>query len=106
MGEKDAFVGDCYDVVVERTRGDRFLGLRHEDRPLGIQAVQACDGFGGLDMLAGREGAPAHAIDEQLDPRFCMRRRKPHVICGALVAECRRDRRVHSKSALACKGQA
>ena len=94
MREQHALVGDRDDVVVERAGGDRFLRLLGEDRPLGIEPVQPRDRLRRLDMLARREGAARHAIDEDLDAGLAMRRRQPHVIGRALVAERRRDRRV------------
>ena len=48
-------------------------------------------------MLARREGAAGNAIDEDLDSRLAVRRRQPHVVGRALVAERRRHRPVHGE---------
>jgi hypothetical protein len=43
VGEEHAFVGHRNYIVVEGARGDRFLRLLREDRPLGIEPVQPGD---------------------------------------------------------------
>ena len=92
MGEEHALVRHGDDVVVEGAGRDRFLRLLDENGPLGIEPVQPGDRLRRFDMLAGREGAAAHAIDEQLDSRLAVRRRQPHVVRRALVAERWRNR--------------
>ena len=72
MREQHALVGDRNDVVVERAGGDRLFRLLDEDRPLGIEPVQPGDRLRRLEVLARREGAARHAIDEDLDPRLAV----------------------------------
>ncbi len=91
MGEEDILVRDGDHVIVERAGGDRFLGLLDEQGPLGIEAVEAGDGLGGLQMLPRRKGAARHAIDEQFQSGLAVARRQPHVISRAFVAERGRD---------------
>src|SRR3546814_8949370 len=55
--EQHAFVGDRDDIVVERARRDRLLGLLRKQRPSGIDTVAARERGACLAVLAGREGA-------------------------------------------------
>src|SRR4029079_470283 len=80
--------------IVERARGDRFLGLLDEDRAFGIEGVEPRDGLRRLNMLAGREGAAGHAVDENFDTALAVGGAHPHVVRSALVAECWRHRRM------------
>ena len=74
-------------------------------RALGIEPVQPRDGLRRLDMLARREGAAGHAIDEHFDARLAVRRGQPHVIGRAFVAERGRDRRVDLEMRLVAEGE-
>ena len=73
MREQHPLVGDRDDVVVERARRDRLLGLRGEDRAPGIEAVAPRDRFRRFDMLAGRKGAARDPVDEDLNSRLSVR---------------------------------
>ena len=56
------------------------------------------DCLGCLDVLARGEWTACHAVHKNLDARSLMRRRKPHVVGSALIAERGRDRAMHSES--------
>ncbi len=92
MGEQDRPVGHCNHVIVEGAGGNRFLALRREDRPGRVESMEPSDRPRRLDMLPRRKWPARHAIDEYLHARLAMRRRQPHMIGRALVAERGRDR--------------
>ena len=86
MREQDAPVGDRDHIIVKRPRGDRFLALRGEEGARRIEPMKPRHRLRRFDMLAGREWASGHAIDEHFDPRRAMPARQPHVVGRALVA--------------------
>src|SRR3546814_12189597 len=65
------------DIVVERARRDRLLGLLRKQRPCGIDTVAARDRGACLAVLAGREGAARDAVDEHLHPPRVVARGEP-----------------------------
>ena len=85
--EKDRSVGDGDDIVVERARGDRDVGLADEQRAVGVKAVQTGDRLRRLARLSGGKGATRLAIDEQFEPRRIMARGQAHVIGRAFVTK-------------------